>query len=236
LKKYLVIAALLCAVVAASGCIMTQGTGSGKVINQSKSIRGVNQVNLNGTGTLVLQQGDEETLVVEAEDNIIPHVQTKVNGNNLDISYDTNTPMPTKDVRFIITVKDINSVTINGAGKVQSSGLNVNQLAITLNGAGESTINDLNTKKLTVTMNAGKVTMTGNATEQTLNINGAGDYNTQGLESNIATININGAGTAVVKVAQTLNVIISGAGTVSYFGNPQVNQQINGPGTVTKAG
>jgi Putative auto-transporter adhesin, head GIN domain len=231
-KKYVLAAFLLCLVVAASGCT-TQGTGSGNVINQTKSVQGVNQVSLDGTGTVILHQGNQESLTIEAEDNIIPHIQSNVNGNKLSLSYDTNTPTPTKTVKFDLTVKDLSSISISGAGKVETSGFKTQNLVISTNGAGEGNMSGLNINKLTVNLSgAGKMNMTGTATDQTITISGAGDYQARDLKSQTTTITINGAGKGTLNVSKILNAIINGSGDISYLGNPQVSQQINGAGTV----
>jgi len=232
LKRYVILALILCMVIAASGCVMN-GWGSGNVISQTKDVKGVNQVSLNGIGTIVLEQGDQESLTIEAEDNILPHIQSKVDGDKLSISYDTNTPSPTKDVKFYLTVKDMNSISISGAGKIQSNGFNTQTMTISMDGAGAGNMAGLNLEKLTVNLaGAGKMVLTGKVTEQTVVIAGAGDYQAKDLESETATITINGAGKGTVKVSKVLNAIINGAGEMNYLGNPEVNQQISGTGTV----
>lgn len=232
MKKYLLTGILLCAVVLASGCTM-YGYGSGKVINQTKDVKGVNQVSLSGVGTVVLQQGNQETLTIEAEDNIVPHIQSKVDGNKLSISYDTNTPTPTKDVRYILTVKDMNSITISGAGKIQSTSFKTKTMTIAMDGAGNGNMAGLDLEKLIVNISgAGKIIMAGKTTEQTVTIAGAGNYQAKDLESKTATITINGAGNGAVKVSDVLNAFVDGAGEIQYLGNPQVNKQISGAGNI----
>ncbi len=232
MKKYFLTIILLCVVVAASGCSM-QGTGSGKVVNQTKSVSGVNQVSLDGIGTLIIQQGAQDSLTIEAEDNIIPHIQNNVNGNKLEIKYDTNTPTPTKTVKYYLTLKDLNTISLSGAGKVESTGLKTSSLTLSINGAGEGNMTGLDLSKLTVNISgAGKLIMAGKATEQTITISGAGEYFARELQSNIATITINGAGKGTLNVSGTLNAIINGGGEINYLGNPQLNQQINGAGSV----
>lgn len=234
MKTYVLAIFILCAIIAASGCSMS-GTGSGKVINQTKSAGGVNQVSLDGMGTLIIQQGNNESLTVEAEDNIAPHIQSNINGNKLEIKYDSNTPTPTKDVKFYLTVKDVNSVTISGAGKVETSGLKTNSLTLSINGAGNGNMAGLDLNKLTINISgAGKLIMAGKATEQTITISGAGEYSARDLQSTTTTLTINGAGKGTVNVSNILNAIINGGGEINYIGNPQINQQINGAGSVTK--
>ena len=232
MKKYVLAVFLLCLVVATFGCT-TQGTGSGNVMNQTKSVQGVNQVSLDGTGTVILIQGNQESLTIEAEDNIIPHIQSNVNGNKLSLSYDTNTPTPTKTVKYYLTLKDLSSISISGAGKVETNGFKTQSLIISTNGAGEGNMSGLNINKLTVNLSgAGKMNMAGTATDQTITISGAGDYLARDLKSQTTTITINGAGKGTLNVSNILNAIINGSGDINYLGNPKVSQQINGAGSV----
>ena len=232
LKKHFYLIFVMGLIVAVSGCTMS-GWGSGNLINQTKEVNGVNQVSLNGVGTIILQQGDQESLTIEAEDNILPHIQSKVEGNKLIISYDTNTPTPTKDVKFYLTVKDMNTIGISGAGKIQSTGFNTKTMSISMSGAGDGNLAGLTLEKLTVSISgAGKMILEGKATEQTVTISGAGNYEAKELATETTTINIDGAGKGTVNVGKVLNAMINGAGNLNYLGTPQINQQISGGGSV----
>jgi hypothetical protein len=230
----MILALFFCVIIAVSGCTIN-GWGSGNVITETKNVNGVKQVSLEGIGNIVLQQGNQESLRIEAEDNIMPHIQSKVEGDKLTITYDTNTPAPTKDVTYYLTVKDLNSISISGAGKIQSNNFKTNTLDIILSGAGEGNLAGLNVKKLTVNMSgAGKLIVAGKATEQTVTISGAGDYQAKELESKTATITIDGASNSIVNVTNVLNAIINGVGNIEYTGNPKVNKQVTGGGNIQK--
>lgn len=232
LKEYLMLLLSLCLIIAASGCTIN-GWGSGNLTNETKDVNGVKQVSLDGMGTIVLKQGDEESLTIEAEDNIMPHIQSKVEGDKLSISYDTNTPTPTKDIKFYLTVKDINSIIISGAGKIESEGFKTQIMSISMDGAGNGDLAGLTLEKLTVNIaGAGKMILAGKCTEQTITISGAGNYDAKDLVTETTTINIDGAGKGTVNAKKVLNAIISGAGSLNYLGSPQVNQQVSGGGSV----
>lgn len=233
MKKYILLAFLLLVVVAVSGCIGTQNTGSGNVINQTKNVSGFNQVLLNGTGTLVITQGDKESLTVEAEDNVISHINTEANNNQLNISFQGNVPLPTKPIKYYLTVKDLKSIDIQGAGQIESGGLKTDNLTMKVNGAAQGNITNLNVNLLTIIIEgAGRINLAGNANNQTINISGAGNYNAGNLTSRTATISINGGSRTTLRVSDLLNVIINGGGDISYIGNPKVTQQINGGGNI----
>jgi hypothetical protein len=233
-KKYGVTVFLICLAVAAAGCSSnTHGTGSGNVINQTRSIQGVNQVTLVGTGTVLVIQGNQESLTIEAEDNIIPHIVSSVKGNMLNVSYDNTTPSPTRPVKFHLTLKDLSTITLSGAVKIETSGFKTQNLGVSMNGAGEGNMSGLEVNTLTVSLSgAGKMNMAGTATDQTITISGAGDYQARDLKSQTTTITINGAGKGMLNVSTMLNATINGTGDISCLRNPQVNRQINGAGTV----
>ena len=233
MKKYIFAALIILAVVAASGCTTQGTTGSGNVVNQSQNVSGFNQVSVDGSGTLIITQGNKESLTIEAEDNVLPNIKTSVTNNVLNIRHSNYTVVPTKPVKYYLTVKDLNSITYSGGGKIQSNGLNTNSLTININGAGEGSLSNLNVKDLKIIISgAGKLTMSGTANNQDISISGAGEYNAGDLTSKIATITISGAGRGTVKVSNSLNAVVNGAGQISYIGNPQVTKQLNGAGSI----
>jgi len=205
-KSYIfVLVVFLCLVVAASGC--TQQTGTG---NQTPNVSGVTSVVLNGPGTLIIQQGDNESYRVEAADDLMSKISTTVSGNSLSIS--NLNSVGNGAVKFYITLKNLNVLTTNGGGNSEVTGLN--------------------TDKLTLTMDNGKMTLAGKAENLIATINGGGNIDAKDLQSQTATITINGEGKANVNVVNTLNAVVNGGGSITYTGNPQVTQQVNGQGSV----
>ena len=232
MKRYILVAILFCGIIAVSGCI-GQNSGSGKLVNETKNVSGFNKVALNGTGNLIINQGNAESLTVEAEDNVVSNIKTEVNNNQLNIKFENLVVVPTKPVNYYLTVQNINSINISGAGKVQSNNLNSNNLNIEINGAGSGNITNLTASTLTIKINgAGKMDTTGNVNDQTINISGAGEYAAKDLMSKNSNISVDGAGKATVRVSDQLNAMINGAGAIYYIGNPQVTRQVNGAGSI----
>ena len=235
MKKYIPLALIFIAIIAVSGCIGQGITGSGKVVNETRQVSGFNQINLNGAGELIITQGNKESLTIQADDNLLPYIKTNVNNNNLTISFDNIMPLPTQSVKIYLTVKDINSITTSGSGKINSNNLKANNLNINVNGAGEGNLNNLNAQTLKIIISgAGKMTLSGNVNEQNIDISGAGEYNAANLSSKITNLSINGAGRGTVKVSDVLNAMINGGGEIKYIGNPKVVQQVNGAGDITQ--
>ncbi len=235
--RVLIVIGIMVSVLLLAGVACTTQQGSGTVTTESRDVRGFNQVQFEGFGTVIINQGDRESLEIEAEDNITPQIRTKVENQILKIDFRTNTMHPTKPIIFRLTVKDLKALDFSGAANVQASNLNATNLELTFSGAGSGNLDGLRTDSLKTTITgAGKVTASGTTTTQEARIDGAGEYLAGDLQSKNATVDVNGAGKATVRVSDDLNVQISGAGSVDYYGNPRVTQNISGAGRVNKLG
>lgn len=236
MRALIVIGVILSALLLAGVACTTQ-QGSGTVMTETRDVQGFNQVNFEGLGTVLINQGDRESLEIEAEDNITPQIRTKVEDQTLKIDFRTMTLHPTQPIILRLTVKDLKALDLSGSANVQISNLNTKQLELTFDGSGAGKIEGLRADDLKTTVSgAGKINAAGSATTQEVHITGAGEYLAGDLQSKDANVDVTGAGKATVRVSDDLNVQISGAGSVGYYGNPRVTQNISGVGAVTKLG
>lgn len=211
--------------------------GSGHVITESRKVSGFDKVVINGIGDLTLVQGSQESLEIDAEDNVLPHIKTEVNNGTLNIGFDNKVIVPTKPVKFRLNVRDIHSLQTQGVSNIQSEQIKTDRLDIGIGGTGNINIQNLTANALTVNVSgAGNFTGVGQADSQGINLSGAGNYNGENLKSKTANITISGLGRVTTWVTDTLNVTISGTGSVDYYGNPQVSQQISGLGKLNPKG
>lgn len=215
--------------------------GSGKVVTETREVSNFNKLVFSGLGDITITQGSTESLTIEAEDNILPHITTAVSGGTLKIGFDTesasNLYIPTKGIKFNLGVKSLNGIDVTGAGNLQCAGLTTDNLALTLSGAGNVNIKNLQASSATTTISgAGNIDLAGKSAQQSLKSSGIGNYRTGDLNSQKATVNISGAGGATVWATDSLDVTISGAGSVSYYGNPSVTKNVTGIGSVKSLG
>lgn len=195
--------------------------GSGVVVEEERSLSRFTRVSFEGIGKLIITQGDAESLTIEAEDNIVPHIDTVVRGQTLQIAFDTerwqNIIRPTEPIRLYLTVTDLQALSLSGLGDVEVQDIEGERIDITLSGAGS-------------------ISLSGTVQEQDVNVSGAGSYDASDLMSGVADINLSGAGSATVWVTESLDVNITGLGSVSYYGDPVVEQSISGLGNVESLG
>lgn len=193
-------------------------TGSGKMTTEQRTVENFDTLEINSYGRLIIKQADKESLKIEGEENILSNLITEVENHKLVIKFKNRLNIiPTKELIYYLTVKDLTSLVSNGAVSINGEDLSLNNLSIKLNGAE-------------------KITISGTVEKQVIEINGAGYYDAKNFSSKDCTVILNGAGGAAVKVSDKLDASIAGAGSIQYIGNPEVTQKINGIGKIEKIG
>ena len=221
--------------------------GSGNVIVEDRKVSGFDKILVTGAGKVIITQGDSELLSIETDDNLMEYIETKVNGNTLEIGFKDDTVFssgggqtaldPSKGFTFRVTVIDLEAILLSGAAKFEVEKLKTDQLSIDLSGAGDVTVGDLNANQLDVVVSgAGDVEMVGKVELQNVLMSGFGRYQAFDLESQVTNVTISGAGGADLWVTDKLDVTISGAGDVEYYGSPSVTPEISGIGRIQGLG
>jgi hypothetical protein len=193
-------------------------------------------------GDLILTQGDKETLVVEADADLMSKVTTEVRGGALILEVGKGwldkltlglSELSGKRVRYYLTVREIRKLKISGMGEVTADRIDSDKLSVGISGKGNVNISSLNTGKLSVSISGrGKFASSGIVVHQEVSISGSGDYNATDLESQSTIVKISGQGNASVWANEELEAKISGNGKVEYRGSPTVSHSISGLGSV----
>jgi hypothetical protein len=232
--------------------------GSGDVVDQTFEVRDFDRVTLEGFGSVFIEQGQTESLSVETDENIIPLLDIRVQGNELHLGikrgYDVR---PSQSITFNLTVKDLNAVavegsgdfyvepvsasnlavSIDGSGNIDIKGVTGDSLSIDLDGSGNITIEDLEVQTIDTSLQgSGDIELEGNADRQEVSVNGSGNYLAGELETVSTDIRIPGSADVTVWTSEDLNIQVSGSGNVQYFGAPRVDQSGSGSGNITSLG
>jgi hypothetical protein len=214
--------------------------GSGIVISESRDVSGFDRVQLDGLGELTITQGNTETLTIEAEDNILPRITTEVRNGTLVIGFGEDwetSVIPTKTIKFTMTVDDLTGLIINGAANADLPSLNTDQLNLEINGVGKINIANLTSGELILKGSGGAdFGLSGTVTSQKIDVDGAANIQAGDLQSQNVEITINGLGNATLWVTDSLDATINGAGTIEYYGSPTVNPSITGAGNINSLG
>jgi hypothetical protein len=214
---------------------------------ESREVSNFDRVALRDYGEVIITQGEQESLTVEAHPDILPKIQTevrdgqlviKIGGTWLDkLGHALSTSLTRHAIKYDLTVKKLTGLEIAGAVSVKASSIDTDRLALRLSGAGQVNIATLSAEVLEVDMpGAGAIKVSGKVGEQRIAIGGAGSYKASKLESARASVNLTGAGQATVWAIENLDVAIRGIGSVEYYGSPTVKKSVSGIGSITSLG
>ena len=206
---------------------------SAPVTTETREVSGFDEVELQGIGTLIITQGETESLSIEAEERVLPKIATEVVAGRLTIgpdrSFRTREP-----VTYTLTVKELTAIEVAGAARVEAAALDAGELELVVNGSAEVALDDLTADALEVTASgSADIELAGEVDRQAVELDGASEYRAADLASRAATVIVDGASKATVRVGETLDVRVGGAGSVEYVGDPTVSQEVSAAGKVT---
>ena len=217
--------------------------GSGNMVGEDRRVSNFNQVTLTGSGEMqvLITPREEESLIVEAEDNLMRYIKTEVKNETLILGFTDEVKnksiRPTEDIWFYLTVKEVTGLDLSGAGDIYAPILNTDRLEVTVSGSGGFWVDALMAEELVVLLSgSGDFGLAGQVMKQDVQISGSGHYDAGELESQTAIVEVSGPGNATVWAIASLDVQISGSGNVEYYGSPSVSQEISGVGKLTSLG
>ncbi|CAN1211306.1 Putative auto-transporter adhesin head GIN domain-containing protein [Tumidithrix helvetica PCC 7403] len=201
-----------------TGCSFQLGgiRGSGVFKTESREVTTFSSISFKSVGKLKIQQNGKESLTISAEDNILPILESRVSDQILYISNANESSInPTKPIEFVVEVKSLESLNIDGVGSIEANGIQGKRLSVSLDGVGS-------------------VAIAGNVDVLDLSLSGVGSFQGGELKTNQATVRNKGVGSAVVNVSDRLDATVSGIGSIEYIGFPQVKESVKGMGAIKK--
>jgi len=188
--------------------------GSGVRKTEQRDLPGFNAIETSGAFDVEVTCQKPASLEIEADDNIVPLVQTDVRGGVLYVST-TKSYSSSGGIKLRITVPDLASVKSTGAGKFNIAGVKNDKFEIRSTGAAT-------------------VVAAGQSKSVKISSTGAGKIDAHELRASDADVSVTGAAGVDVYATDELDVTVSGAGRVTYSGNPKVNKKVSGAGQVIK--
>lgn len=207
--------------------------GNNDIVNFTRNVGEYTSVKTAGDYDVYLHADSTYDIVLTGESNILPYVNTEINGTELEIRDFPRTCLrENSQVSLDTYCPSLKALTISGSGDMVADTFSGNVLDLNIYGSGniEGTFNfnDLNSN----ISGSGDIEIRGNINDGYYEINGSGDVNALFCYHQNATIEINGSGNVYIHVIDNLNIKIAGSGNVYYTGNPTISSQIYGSGTI----
>jgi hypothetical protein len=168
-----------------------------------------------------LKQGDNESVTVEADENLHEYIITEVKGGILHVYTETNIRDAEKE-RVYVTMKEIESVETSSAGDiVGETPVRSEKLEMSAGSAGDIRL-EIFAKEVEVDISSsGDMTLSGEADKLIADLSSAGDLNAYALKAREVEISVSSAGDADVSVSEKITARASSAGDINYKGDPR---------------
>ena len=221
-KEFYISLFLSCLLIILSGCNSSSINephdtikGSGRLITQERNVSECTGINLRYAGNIYIKQDSVQSILVEADDNIINNVVTQ-NTDGILYAGLTNGSYSNVTVKIYVSLKSIESLAIQGAGNITTQNQIIsNHLDCIINGAGD-------------------IYLSGSSNTLNCIINGAGNINAFNFETVSCSAKIIGTGNCYVHAKESLDALITGVGNIIYAGNPEnVSSSVTGVGNIT---
>ena len=189
--------------------------GSGMPVTEVRDVAPFTSVELAGSNNVMVRVGEEQAVVVKADDNLIDRVTTEVQSGTLIIgstpgSFLTKSPMSVE-----VTVPTLDAVTLAGSGNMAVDGIDAESLRVDLPGSGT-------------------LSGSGTATRLDVTVGGSGVVQFARLVANVVQAAVSGSGSIFITATKSLDAAVSGSGVIVYAGNPQdVTRSVTGSGAIT---
>jgi hypothetical protein len=204
-------------------------------IQEARDVSGFHSIDLRGIGTVTLVQGDSESLLIEAEENTMPEIESVVDGGVLRLGFKRHwgfswRPGP---ISFAVTAREIRGLRVSGAGDIRANTLACGDLELRVSGSGSIAIDDLTATRMDFSVSgSGELTVLGTGDILRASISGSGKIRAERLACREVEAKISGSGDAFVSASESLDVRISGSGNVSYVGMPRMRTRTSGSGRI----
>lgn len=206
---------------------------------EQRNVSGFDEVRLEGVGTIYIEQGNQESLTIEAPEHLLSKIKSDLNAGRLELGfrhwYDYLVEIGHAEIIYRLTVIRLRGVAISGAARLQAGPLETDRFRFSVSGSGEINSPSIHTSDLEVRISgSGKTQIGGSADRVDVEISGSGDLRGDNLQAQDVRVRISGTGKIEIHAEKRLDVRISGSGEVRYSGSPDVTQSISGVGSVRR--
>jgi hypothetical protein len=189
--------------------------GSGIAASQVREVPPFSSVELAGGNNVVIRAGEQQSVVVKADDNLLNRVTTHVKSGALVIGNTPGSLTARSPMSVEVSVPSLNALVLTGSGNIMVNGIKTESLTVTLSGSGN-------------------LFGSGAASSLDVTISGVGNARFTQLVANNVDALLSGSGAIFVTATKSLDASIPGSGTITYTGNPQdVTKSVTGAGAIT---
>lgn len=214
------------------GCVV----GNNRIAFENRVVGSFSNIASYGSFVVNVKVGDDYSLSVETDENLLPYIRTSIEGNTLILETRNGKCIRSNEPIIIdVVTRDIDKLKLAGSGTINANNFSNDELEIELTGSGVIECRRITIDYLLASLpGSGNIELSGSAGTSDFTISGSGLIRAVDLRTDRCYATISGSGNIYTYVDELLDVTISGSGNVYYDGTPVIKERITGSGRVRR--
>ncbi len=214
--------------------------GNGQVKKETREVSNYASLTSHGSMNVEIAYGNSNKVEVEADENLLPYIETVVEDGQLIIRSKKNVNIKTSSKMVVyVSMTKITSIQLSGSGNINGDGTfsNNGKTEIALSGSGNIKLGFDSFDELDLGVSgSGNMDLKSNTTKNiTAKISGSGNIDCSSISCQDVDAKISGSGNIKVYASRNIDAKIAGSGNVYYKGDsPNISSKIAGSGKVLK--
>ena len=217
-KNYKLLVLLITGLIIIASCVPPKSfipvKGTGEAVDRSYSVSGFTGIEVSGGFDVILVQGNEEGVVLTAQENLFEYIEVEVVAGTLRI-YTQNNIMSTRSMKARVIFKNLDKLGVSGGGDVTAeTAIDVPGLHLTLSGGGN-------------------ISSVIHSTDLKCEISGGGDARIDGTVGNFNLVLSGGGDIRSDISSKNIGCLISGGGNINLVNKEKADEakiEISGGG------
>ena len=210
--------------------------GNGNVTIENRTLnQPFNAIQTNQGLDVYITQGNEESILIEADENLHELIRTEVTDNELRIYLDKNIGYASSK-KVIVTFKDVSKITsTSGSDLVSTNTIETDHLELNSSSGSDMKL-DINTSSLNCNASSGSdLKLSGKTDTFTAKATSGSDIKAANLMAQSSHVSVNSGADITVNTSKELIANANSGGDIKYYGNPEIVNKNGGPsGSIKK--
>jgi hypothetical protein len=215
-------------------------TGNGNLKKETRQASDYTAVSSSGSMNVHVTYGNSNTITVEADENLLPYIETSVEKGKLIIKTKKGYNLKSRQKMVVnVSLTKLTSLSLSGSGNINGDGAfsNTGKTEISISGSGNIKLGFDNISEIEASISgSGNMDLGGkNCNNITATISGSGNIDCSRVQVNDVFAKVSGSGNIKVNTTKSIDAKVSGSGNVFYKGNPaNIVSKASGSGKVIR--
>jgi Putative auto-transporter adhesin, head GIN domain len=211
-------------------------TGSGNIVTENRKTGSFDAISVGGSFDVEVKMGDALSVTVEADDNIMKYIETRVSGNTLKIETEGLHNYSDVHMKVYVTVTSLTRISASASAEVIAENILTSSSKLVFKASSSASIKaEVNAPEVETDANSSAtITLTGKTKNHKTEASSSAEIKTFELLSENTTAHASSSANIEVHASVNLDAKASSSGSIEYKGAAIVTKSESSSGSVEK--